>query len=130
MTQPSEGPAAPRGPPCSRPPGRETWIRCQRCDRPICPDCMRDAAVGFQCPTCVAEGRKSVRQARTVAGGRIPVDVGRISLALIGINVAVYLAQMATQHREPSVYQLGAMQGYSVATGEYWRLLTAAFLHG
>lgn len=91
---------------------------------------MHDAAVGFQCPTCVAEGRKSVRQARTVAGGRIPVDAGRISWVLIGINIAVYFAQMATEHREPSVYQLGAMQGYSVAAGEYWRLLTAAFLHG
>jgi len=91
---------------------------------------MNDAAVGFQCPTCIAEGRKSVRQPRTIAGGRLPVDAGRISLALIGINVAVYLAQMATQHRDPSVYQLGAMQGYSVATGEYWRMLTAAFLHG
>jgi membrane associated rhomboid family serine protease len=91
---------------------------------------MRDASVGFQCPECVAEGRKSVRQPRTLAGGRVPVDVGKVSLVLIGINVVVYLAQMATQHREPSIYQLGAMQGYSVAAGEYWRLLTAAFLHG
>lgn len=65
-----------------------------------------------------------------MAGGRIPSDAGRISLAIIAINVAVYLAQMATQERDPSVYQLGAMQGYGVATGEYWRLLTAAFLHG
>lgn len=91
---------------------------------------MRDASVGFQCPACVAEGRKSVRQPRTLAGARIPLDAGRVSWALIGINVVVYLAQMATQHRDPSIYQLGAMQGYSVATGEYWRLLTAAFLHG
>jgi membrane associated rhomboid family serine protease len=115
---------------CYRHTDREANIRCQRCERPICPECMRDAAVGFHCPSCVAEGRKSVRQARTVAGGRIPVDAGRTSLVLIGINVAVYLAQMATDNREPSVYQLGAMQGYSVAVGEYWRLLTAAFLHG
>jgi len=91
---------------------------------------MRDAAVGFQCPTCVAEGRKTVRQPRTIAGGRIPLDAGRISLFLIGINAVVYLAQMATENRDPSIYQLGAMQGYSVAAGEYWRLLTAAFLHG
>jgi membrane associated rhomboid family serine protease len=90
---------------------------------------MRDAAVGFQCPACVAEGRRSVRQPRTIAGGRIPVDAGRVSLVLIGINVAVFLAQLATNGRDPSVYSMGAMQGYSVATGEYWRMLTSAFLH-
>ena len=39
-------------PTCYRHPERETYIRCQRCDRPICPDCMRDAAVGFHCPAC------------------------------------------------------------------------------
>ena len=38
-------------PDCYRHPGRESYIRCQRCDRPICPDCMHDAAVGFQCPS-------------------------------------------------------------------------------
>lgn len=91
---------------------------------------MRDAAVGFQCPTCVAEGRKSVRQPRTQVGARIPLDAGRISLAIIAINVVVYLVQLATDGRSPSVYQLGAMQGFSVATGEYWRLLTSEFLHG
>jgi membrane associated rhomboid family serine protease len=115
---------------CYRHADREANIRCQRCERPICPDCMRDAAVGFQCPTCVDEGRKSVRQPRTVAGGRIPVDAGRISLGIIGINVLVYLLQEATSHRDVSVYGLGAMQGYSVASGDYWRLLTSEFLHG
>ena len=59
-------------PTCYRHPGRETYIRCQRCDRPICPDCMRDAAVGFQCPSCVAEGAKP-----PAAGGRRTAGCGR-----------------------------------------------------
>ena len=58
-------------PTCYRHPDRETYISCQRCGRPICPDCMTEAAVGFQCPSCVAEGRRTQREARTPYGGRI-----------------------------------------------------------
>ncbi|WP_370289276.1 rhomboid family intramembrane serine protease [Nocardioides sp.] len=78
-------------PTCYRHPDRETWIRCQRCERPICPDCMTEASVGFQCPDCVAEGRKSVRQARTTFGGVRTTKPGAVSTTLIGINVAVWL---------------------------------------
>jgi membrane associated rhomboid family serine protease len=91
---------------------------------------MHDAAVGFQCPACVAEGRKSVREPRTIAGGRIRLDAGRISLGIIAVNVVVYLAQVATSNSQLSVTSLGAMQSYDVAAGQYWRLLTSEFLHG
>lgn len=87
-------------PTCYRHPDRETWIRCQRCDRPICPDCMRDASVGFQCPECVSEGRKSVRQAKTAYGGVISANPGATSIALIGINVAVWVAIMASGYKD------------------------------
>ncbi|GAA1911770.1 rhomboid family intramembrane serine protease [Nocardioides hwasunensis] len=83
-------------PTCYRHPGRETWIRCQRCDKPICPDCMRDAAVGFQCPDCVKEAARTSRQNRALYGGRRSADPRLTSLVLIGINVAVWLAVIAT----------------------------------
>jgi membrane associated rhomboid family serine protease len=88
---------------------------------------MRDAAVGFHCPSCVAEARKSVRQARTMAGGAISADAGRVSFALIAINVAVFLAQLASAG---SVTIAGRMDVVGVANGEFWRLLTGEFLHG
>ncbi|HWJ07788.1 MAG TPA: rhomboid family intramembrane serine protease [Nocardioides sp.] len=83
-------------PTCYRHPDRETWIRCQRCERPICPDCMRDAAVGFHCPSCVAEGRKSVRQATAAYGGRPSANPALTSIVLIALNAAVWIAITAT----------------------------------
>jgi membrane associated rhomboid family serine protease len=83
-------------PTCYRHPDRETYIRCQRCERPICPDCMRDAAVGFHCPSCIAEGAKTMRTARTPYGGKRTGNPGVISIGLIATNVAVWLAVLAT----------------------------------
>ena len=97
-TDPSGTPAGVphQGPQCYRHPGRETWIRCQRCERPICPDCMRDAAVGFQCPDCVARGAKETRSGRTPYGGRIPRNPQATVIGLVAVNVAVWLAVLAT----------------------------------
>ncbi|MCW2791202.1 MAG: Rhomboid family protein [Nocardioides sp.] len=83
-------------PTCYRHPGRESYIRCQRCDRPICPDCMRDAAVGFQCPSCIAEGAKSTRSGRTAYGGLRPTDASTTSMAIIAVIAAVWLFLLAT----------------------------------
>jgi membrane associated rhomboid family serine protease len=94
-------------PTCYRHPGRETYIRCQRCNKPICPDCMRDASVGFQCPDCVAEGHKDTRQARTAYGGLRPGNVGLVSKILIGINAAVWVLIMVTgAGNSPWVFRL------------------------
>jgi membrane associated rhomboid family serine protease len=60
---------------------------------------MRDAAVGFQCPACVAEGTKATRQGRTAYGGRRSGNPATTSLVLIGLNVAVWLAITLTGGR-------------------------------
>jgi membrane associated rhomboid family serine protease len=57
---------------------------------------MRDAAVGFHCPTCVAEGAKAMRQGRTAYGGQRSGDPALTSLVLIGTNVAVWVLILAT----------------------------------
>lgn len=103
MTQPPEGPTADQTaagvPTCYRHPDRETWIRCQRCDKPICPDCMRDAAVGFQCPDCVKQANKGSRQNRAMYGGERSADPRLTSYVLIGINAVVWLAITASGGR-------------------------------
>lgn len=106
MNQPPSGPAASGAPTCYVHAGRETWIRCQRCDRPICPDCMRDAAVGFQCPSCVAEGARSTRQGRTAYGGQRSTNPALTSLVLIGVNVAVWVALLATGGLRSRLYDV------------------------
>jgi membrane associated rhomboid family serine protease len=115
---------------CYNHPDREAYISCQRCERLICPDCMRDASVGFQCPSCIAEGAKTVRQPTTLAGATVTGREGNVSMVLIGINVAAFVAQLATGNRAGDVFQQGALEGYATADGDYWRMLTSAFLHG
>ncbi|MGZ4637580.1 MAG: rhomboid family intramembrane serine protease [Actinomycetes bacterium] len=134
--QPDHGVA---GPPeaqtCYRHPEREAHIRCTRCDRRICPDCMVSAAVGFQCPECVREANKGVREARTQFGGRVTGGAGVVTKALIVINVVVLLLTMASTQLRDHLELIGLARDAStfqlvgVADGEYWRLLTAAFLH-
>ncbi|WP_312856446.1 rhomboid family intramembrane serine protease [Nocardioides pelophilus] len=91
MTQPPVG-----VPTCYRHPDRETYIRCQRCDKAICPDCMRDAAVGFQCPDCVKEGAKTTRQAQAAYGGKRSANPNLTSMVLVALNGLVWVAILAT----------------------------------
>ncbi|HZK35938.1 MAG TPA: rhomboid family intramembrane serine protease, partial [Aeromicrobium sp.] len=101
---------------------------------------MRDASVGFHCPECVAEGARSVRAPRTVAGGRPPSQVGAATLTLIGVNAVVFLITLLTGGPQSTVFEQGAMLSSTavnstgnvltgVADGAYWRVITSAFLH-
>lgn len=88
---------------------------------------MHEATVGYQCPDCVRSGNRTARQARTVFGGRVHASTGVISYTLIGINVAAFVAQLVVP-RDALVVRF-AMQPELVASGEWWRLITSAFLH-
>ncbi|MFJ3301703.1 rhomboid family intramembrane serine protease [Streptomyces sp. NPDC086549] len=117
---------------CYRHPKVESYVRCTRCDRYICPDCMHEAAVGHQCVECVKEGARSVRQARTAFGGRVTA-VPMVTYTLIGLNVLAYLAELVRPSVVDRFDMLGTVPaGYlpeGVAHGEWYRLLTGAFLH-
>src|ERR1043165_1564912 len=79
-------------PVCYRHPGREAHIRCNRCERFICPDDMISAAVGFQCPECVRGANKGVREPRTVVGSPVRQNTGLVTMAIIVVNVMIFLA--------------------------------------
>lgn len=97
-------------PVCYRHPGKEAYIKCQRCERPICPDCMNPAAVGFQCPECVRRGAKETRSGRTPYGGLRSGNPGLTSYVLIGLNAIVWLLITATGgHKSEWVERLALM---------------------
>jgi hypothetical protein len=77
---------------CYRHPKREAGVRCRRCERAICPDCMISAPVGFQCPSCV-KGAPAVRTARSLR--RDPY----VTWVLVAANVAVFVAGMGRPRR-------------------------------
>ena len=124
MTQ--EPPEPQRVPTCYRHPQRETYISCTRCNRPICPDCMRAAAVGFHCPDCVAEAARTTPAARTLAGGHLHGDPTLVTKVLVALNVGLF----AVQQISDQVTARGALVGAPIAVdGQWYRLISSAFLH-
>lgn len=114
---------APAG--CYRHPDRGTYLGCTRCGRPICPECMRAAAVGHQCPDCVQAGAASVPPVRTVAGAVERTGTPFVSYTMIAVNVAVFVLQKLSPQ---SGLALALVPGW-VAGGDYYRLLTSGFIH-
>jgi membrane associated rhomboid family serine protease len=118
-------------PACYRHPNRETNVHCSNCGRPICPDCMTVTPVGMRCPEC-ARQRTQVRRIGTgLRAGAAPA-----TYALIAINVAAFVAEVGSgagaglsPSLHGSVYSHGALYGPAVADGDWWRLVTAGFLH-
>ncbi|WP_082690225.1 rhomboid family intramembrane serine protease [Mycobacterium sp. M26] len=118
-----ETPAA--APTCYRHPDRPTYVRCTRCQRPICPECMRSAAVGHQCIDCVSAGAQSVRPVRTTFGGVQRSGAPVVTYALIAANVLMFVLDIASR----GLKQQLVLWAPAVAAGEYYRLITSAFIH-
>ncbi len=153
MTQPQQ----PVAYGCYRHPDRPTYIRCQRCGRPICGDCMISAAVGFQCPECVASFAKQTRQHEGPYGGTRSTNPRLTTFVLIGINVAVWAliliggdaitnllalepGGVCLSATDPTKWYpsattaarcaiVGGAWQAGVASGAWWQVITSAFTH-
>lgn len=126
MSQPYEAPEPVADPPvCRRHPDRESWVRCQRCHEPVCPECQRPAAVGVQCVDCVAEGARTIRPTRTILGG-LQAGSGRpaVTVTMIAVCAGLYVAQLANDKITDALIFAPLLSWH-----EPWRALTAAFLH-
>jgi membrane associated rhomboid family serine protease len=87
---------------------------------------MTPTPVGMRCPECSRQKTK-VRTAATLT--RDP----QLTYVLIAINVIAFVAMAASgggiNGRGGSVYTNGALYGPAVDAGDWWRIITAGFLH-
>lgn len=113
---------------CYRHPDREAYVRCQRCERFICPDCQVEAAVGFLCPEDAGQASVSARitnmaprRVRSAIKSNAPV----VTYGLIAACVLVYGLQLLLGDG----FTLSWLYTPYATAVEPWRMLTSAFLH-
>jgi membrane associated rhomboid family serine protease len=118
---------------CYRHPDRVTGLSCTECGRPICTECMTMAPVGIRCPEHSGKPQGVQRVTKGVRRAAFEGTGAKVTKALIGVNVAVYVAELATgggvNGTGSTIYLKGVLFGPLLEQGEWWRLMTAAFLH-
>ena len=105
---------------CYRHPDRRAGVVCQRCDRPICPDCMHQASVGFHCPECARTGSQKVLRPAQLMTRSMVTNVH------VALNATVFVWDMLSPTH---LIVEGGLFGPAVAAGEWWRIVTSGFLH-
>jgi membrane associated rhomboid family serine protease len=116
--------SATTAPTCYRHPDRSTLLSCTRCGLPICSECSVDSAVGQRCVECVRkEGYQATVPVRSSVRSAAPVTVG-----IVAVTAIFFLLQMMG-FRQPLAEAL-AQINFAVADGQWWRIFTAALLHG
>jgi membrane associated rhomboid family serine protease len=128
---------------CYRHPDRETGLSCSECGRPICTDCVTFAPVGLRCPDHAGTSRTAPRAVKSVQRGVqrplarrgfvLPTEA-IVTRVLVAVNVIIYLITVAQGSglNDPggSLFEKWALFGPAVHHGDWWRLITSAFLHG
>lgn len=126
----SPEPSVTAPPRCYVHPDRVAGSVCRRCGRPICPDCMHEAPVGWQCSSCVRAGHRISPTVRWRPRSRGRLGATRITpvvIAIIVVNAGVYLWEETNFFQAEQRFSLWPLRVHYVH--EWYRLLTNAFLH-
>jgi membrane associated rhomboid family serine protease len=118
---------------CYRHPDRETGVTCSECGRPICPECMVFAPVGIRCPDHSGQAQGAARVTRGVRRASYEGSGALVTKALVAINVGIYLLELGlggtVSGTGNELYTDGVLAAPLVDQGDWWRLISAAFLH-
>jgi membrane associated rhomboid family serine protease len=84
---------------------------------------------------CIKEGNQTVRQPTGVFGGRAALAGAPVTWTLVGLNLAFYIVEWVYPKIVDYLAMVGAVQDSAlhqvigVAEGQWYRLLTSAFVH-
>lgn len=134
---------------CYRHKNVETAVSCSDCGKPICPDCMEFGPVGIRCPDCSGQREARAQKNRPRPNVRSIASSSSTDIAtraIVGLIVLIYIAQVVESgsisgsgdifvdqagnfRGTGQLFIDGALYGPAVNDGDWWRLVTSAFLH-
>jgi membrane associated rhomboid family serine protease len=118
---------------CYRHPNRETFVSCSECGRPICAECMTPAPVGQRCPEHSGKPQGAKRISSGVRRSAFEGTGALMTKLLLAVNILIYVitAAQGAGLNDPggSLFNRWLLYGPAVANGDWWRLITSAFLH-
>lgn len=115
---------------CYRHPNRITGLSCTSCDRPICVACSHDASVGQRCPECAApQGRTRVVHARDSLA-KPSFQTAPASFSIMTVTAGIFVLSLLSPEVNRWFLEAFAQVNVLVSVGEWWRIFTAALLHG
>ncbi len=109
---------------CYRHPDREAYVRCQRCEKFICPECQVESSVGFLCPDDAGGTPTQINRQRIKA---LDASRPRVTVAISLITTVIWLVQLTPMGGSFETYFAYTPIATTIAP---WQMITAAFLHG
>ena len=95
---------------CYRHPDRETGLRCNRCERPICASCAVRTPTGYRCPECIREQKRVFDTAKAQD----------YVLAFIVAAVIAYVGGLVLSNLGFFVFFLSPFAGIAAAEAVRW----------
>ncbi len=110
---------------CANHPERETYLRCNRCEKPICTECAISTPTGYRCKECVRSQQKIFDTAKSqdyflaflaagilsFIGSLLVSFVGFFSLLLapaVGLGIAEAVRKITGRRRSKPLFRLTA----------------------